>query len=999
MSLLSEPTTSTSPLTSPFKNNSTPTTPSKDTMEIDSVPALVLPPSKERTSRVQELRKQFEDLSATPTTPTPPNNTNQTKPKPKLKSPRGGGSYSPNTYARDHPEFSYIRTKSGNTPRAATCDEIAIDTKFTRIHLSLDKIELQAPKSPPKDIRPLFSTNDIHPLSATYTPPSTSDSLLSSSVSDPPFQVSLDLSEMNSSSSSSGGKKLFSGRARSAKNLGTNSIRIGKFQDLRQTPEDKECELDVPSPHTPKSPKGPKSPHTPKTPKSVKRVQTSDTKSAKLKKRSKVQDLGNEILPTWYYNEVFPFEPMVSIILENSFKEIGKGVVPLKLPPFTLSSEVPKEDLIMNDCSMDFEQWELRDITEDVTVPVKRIGEKDTMLINKKISIVFQPFTHQIHFKVDQILKYTIYHYLLKLNLEPVPTEATDGTKSIDKNLKLSQLAVDTIVITPKRSQVTSFSSPAASPKPRINRSTTETSSRQLLKKVGSKEPEQTETTPKHQQTKSELPKSEPLKSEPLKSESLKSEPLKSEPTRPETPLPPTPKPSESKPQLVKMQEPQKNGNLDIKTEEEFNIAYNHYEINVDFKLWCDTRNYIAYEILTTEATYVKLLQICLLVYVSAIEKWAGENAVKDFDKFFQILKHIVNVNETLLNDLRERFKNWNDKTQIGDKLFAIAPFLKMYRSYAESYDSVIETIEYYKSKRPNKQFINLLWAGETHPIAKHNNIKSMLILPIQRVPRYVLLLNDLLKNTPTDHPDYNNLVSCTDVMKEVAQQINTAIAQAESRNNCIRIQESFETKFGSKSLPITTLVEAHRIFIKEGTLLKQCRSERKQRIFYLFNDLLIYAHFSGPPPGKLVVDHTFKLETTSTNDLLTESGFAFQIKGQGKSFTVYAESPEQKQEWLHILSETIKKQKEHFQRLHNIEETENSKLNPEPAAVWVPDDQVILCQVCQTEFNLIRRRHHCRNCGKIICGDCSKSRRIVQSVKKDKEVRVCDECQKQLLQ
>ena len=32
----------------------------------------------------------------------------------------------------------------------------------------------------------------------------------------------------------------------------------------------------------------------------------------------------------------------------------------------------------------------------------------------------------------------------------------------------------------------------------------------------------------------------------------------------------------------------------------------------------------------------------------------------------------------------------------------------------------------------------------------------------------------------------------------------------------------------------------------------------------------------------------------------------------------------------------------------------------------WIPDDEVALCNQCNNRFTLIRRRHHCRNCGRV---------------------------------
>ena len=38
----------------------------------------------------------------------------------------------------------------------------------------------------------------------------------------------------------------------------------------------------------------------------------------------------------------------------------------------------------------------------------------------------------------------------------------------------------------------------------------------------------------------------------------------------------------------------------------------------------------------------------------------------------------------------------------------------------------------------------------------------------------------------------------------------------------------------------------------------------------------------------------------------------------------------------------------------------------------WIAEDLVKLCPSCAKSFNIARRKHHCRLCGSIMCGDCS---------------------------
>lgn len=46
----------------------------------------------------------------------------------------------------------------------------------------------------------------------------------------------------------------------------------------------------------------------------------------------------------------------------------------------------------------------------------------------------------------------------------------------------------------------------------------------------------------------------------------------------------------------------------------------------------------------------------------------------------------------------------------------------------------------------------------DTDPRVQSSRLESIIIMPIQRIPRYKLLLEDLLKRTPESHPDSNLL-------------------------------------------------------------------------------------------------------------------------------------------------------------------------------------------------------------------------------------------------
>ncbi|XP_070156139.1 protein RUFY3 isoform X1 [Polyergus mexicanus] len=73
-----------------------------------------------------------------------------------------------------------------------------------------------------------------------------------------------------------------------------------------------------------------------------------------------------------------------------------------------------------------------------------------------------------------------------------------------------------------------------------------------------------------------------------------------------------------------------------------------------------------------------------------------------------------------------------------------------------------------------------------------------------------------------------------------------------------------------------------------------------------------------------------------------------------------------------------------------NAQQQQQSALQ-EGSVTWANDRLVTQCKGCSREFNMTRRKHHCRNCGNIFCSACSDNTTVLPN--SAKPVRVCDEC------
>jgi len=104
-------------------------------------------------------------------------------------------------------------------------------------------------------------------------------------------------------------------------------------------------------------------------------------------------------------------------------------------------------------------------------------------------------------------------------------------------------------------------------------------------------------------------------------------------------------------------------------------------------------------------------------------------------------------------------------------------------------------------------------------------------------VPRYRLLLTELINHTEESEEEHTILKAALQQIESVARHINEQIRDQENMQRMIRIQRSL-----AHSKP--KIITPCRRFIKEGSLKKVSSdhpSSAHQRYFILFNDMMLY--------------------------------------------------------------------------------------------------------------------------------------------------------------
>eukprot|EP00947_MAST-08B_sp_MAST-8B-sp1_P002427 g2427.t1 len=452
-------------------------------------------------------------------------------------------------------------------------------------------------------------------------------------------------------------------------------------------------------------------------------------------------------------------------------------------------------------------------------------------------------------------------------------------------------------------------------------------------------------------------------------------------------------------------------------------------------------------EIVSTERSYVRDLGAVIDVYVAEVEKLLGSATEQSFmtreqsNTLFGNLRSIHGLNAQLLRDLegsptyaRHRKREAGEDPGEGggdDALLAggsgtggggaggdgafgfiflrFGPFLQMYRAYISTYNTGgLQTL---KDMERNGAFLRFCQAAEGDPRSRGLQLNSFLIMPIQRIPRYQLLLTELLKQTKRVYParaaEIASIEKALGQVREVAGTINESVGTNELQNKVVQIAEILESVPKGHTLVIPT-----RSFIKSGPLRRQTRHGHEEYVFWLFNDLLIYGKKQFAWSAKFKIHRWLPLDTCIVTDV-EGSPLEFQVQSPEKSFVVSAASADEKADWLEALTAALatlnkevvkvgtnKKQSGHVIRQGSMNGSggmgrslTDSERAAAAAPVWTADKEAKWCNICSKEFTFIRRRHHCRQCGRVVCDACSQCRVLLPSVDKSKPVRVCDNC------
>ncbi|KAF6090386.1 FYVE, RhoGEF and PH domain containing 1 [Phyllostomus discolor] len=410
---------------------------------------------------------------------------------------------------------------------------------------------------------------------------------------------------------------------------------------------------------------------------------------------------------------------------------------------------------------------------------------------------------------------------------------------------------------------------------------------------------------------------------------------------------------------------------------------------------------HIANELLQTEKAYVSRLHLLDQVFCARLLEEARNRSSFPADVVHGIFSNICSIycfhQQFLLPELEKRMEEWDRYPRIGDILQKLAPFLKMYGEYVKNFDRAVELVNTWTER--STQFKVIIHEVQKEEACGNLTLQHHMLEPVQRIPRYELLLKDYLLKLPHGSPDSKDAQKSLELIATAAEHSNAAIRKMERMHKLLKV---YELLGGEEDI-----VSPTKELIKEGHILKLSAKNgtTQDRYLILFNDRLLYCvprlrllgqKFSVR--ARIDVDGMELKESSNLNLPRT-----FLVSGKQRSLELQARTEEEKKDWVQAINSTLLKHEQTLETFKLLNSTSREDEDTPPhspnvdlgkrAPTPIREKEVTMCMRCQEPFNSItKRRHHCKACGHVVCGKCSEFRaRLIYD--NNRSNRVCTDC------
>ncbi|XP_050301687.1 active breakpoint cluster region-related protein-like [Anthonomus grandis grandis] len=300
----------------------------------------------------------------------------------------------------------------------------------------------------------------------------------------------------------------------------------------------------------------------------------------------------------------------------------------------------------------------------------------------------------------------------------------------------------------------------------------------------------------------------------------------------------------------------------------------------------------IVCNIIDSETNYVEWLSV-LLKYMKAMQATIGTSqpivSDGDFNTIFFKIPELYTLHANFLEALKRHALKWD--TRIGESFKIMASNLSLYGAFLSNYGHALDMVR--KCSANNSQFAQITRNITCKPLSDQAiSLEDLLHKPVARVQKNALVLHDLLRYIPTNHPDHHIILEALNITQNFLDQFNM-----------------IQTK---SMFPATD--RAQRRLVKNSFIVEFVDNNRKLRHLFLFNDVIACAKYKSSGRNEkytfelkwfIPVEDILILEETMANLHETSQQSIVSLKSQASNVRDQLRQEERTNEEKHRLKST----------------------------------------------------------------------------------------------
>ncbi|NXG19415.1 ARHG3 factor, partial [Grallaria varia] len=204
---------------------------------------------------------------------------------------------------------------------------------------------------------------------------------------------------------------------------------------------------------------------------------------------------------------------------------------------------------------------------------------------------------------------------------------------------------------------------------------------------------------------------------------------------------------------------------------ETFDVCVNHMLTSKEIK-----RQEAIFELSKGEEDLIEDLKLAKKAYHDPMLKLSIMTE-QELNQIFGTLDSLIPLHEDLLRRLQEVRKPDGSTEHVGHILVGWLPCLNSYDSYCSNQVAAKALLDHKKQDHRVQDFLQRCLES---PFSRKLDLWNFLDIPRSRLVKYPLLLREILRHTPNDHPDQQHLEEAINIIQGIVAEINIKTGESE---------------------------------------------------------------------------------------------------------------------------------------------------------------------------------------------------------------------------